>query len=126
MAKTQTVSNEIIVAALLNNGTIKSTAAAVGISERTVYDRMNTGEFKALYFSAKADLIRNAVFNINAQLNAAINTVVDLMNDTENNPAVRLQAAQTIINTAAKFADRLSDDEAAIYNQEWSNKHFHL
>ena len=120
MAQTAT-SDEQIIAALLNNGTIRQTAAAVGISERTIYDRMNKGEFQALYKAAKADLIRAAVFSINGKLQDAINTVNEIMTDKENNPAVRLQAAQTILNTAGKFAQRLQDTENDAIMQEESN-----
>lgn len=45
MAKAQAVSDEQIIAALLNNGTLKTAAAAAGISERALYDRMNNGTF---------------------------------------------------------------------------------
>lgn len=117
MANKKTIPDEQIIAALLSHGTIKAAAAAVGLSERAVYDRMNAGEFQALYKAAKADLIRAAVFNINSQLEAAINTVADVMNNPDNNAAVRLQAAQTILNNAGKFAQRLQIDETCVINQ---------
>ena len=122
MAREKTVSDEQIVAAVLANGTLRAAAAAVGISERTLYDRMNEGEFQARYRAAKADLIRAAVFNINNQLQAAINTVVEVMQDDKNNAAVRLQAAQTILNNAGKFAQRLQADETGVINQIDSNR----
>jgi len=46
-------------------------------------------------------------------LAAAIDAVADIMTDKEVNPATRLQAAQTIINNAGKFAERLTKDETA-------------
>lgn len=124
MAKRKTnVTDEQIIAALLANGTQRAAAAAVGIDERTVYNRMNDGEFQALYKSAKADIIRTAVFNINSQLTAAVQVVVDVMNNENNNAAVRLQAAQTILNNAGKFAERLKSDEQAVTNQIASNNY---
>ena len=84
MPKTKSVSDEQIIAALLNNGTIKAAAAAAGVSERTVYDRMNSGDFQALYKAAKADLIRAAVFNLNNQLQAAVDTVAEVMQNKDN------------------------------------------
>ena len=49
MAKTNTkaVSNEEIIAALLQHGTVKDAAAAAGTTPRTIYDRMNDREFRA-------------------------------------------------------------------------------
>lgn len=117
MAKVKAVSDEEIIAALLANGTLRAAAAAAGISERAIYDRMNDGDFQALYKAAKADLIRAAVFNLNRQLQAAIDTVTDVMQNEENNPAIRLQAAQTILNNAGKFSQRLQVDENSAITQ---------
>ena len=122
MAKKKTVTDEQIIAALLNSGTIKDAAAAAGVSERTIYDRMNEGDFQALYKAAKADLIRAAVFSLNGKIQAAIDTVAAIMQDDSNNAAVRLQAAQTILTNAGKFAQRLQADESSVINQVESNR----
>ena len=114
--------DEQIIAALFTNGTLKAAAAAVGISERTIYDRMNDGDFQVLYKAAKADLIRAAVFSINNQIQAAIETVVQVMQDEENSAAIRLQAAQTILNNAVKFTQRLQTDETSVAVQIDSNR----
>lgn len=121
MAKGKAVSDELLISALLNNGTIKAAAAAAGVSERTLYDRMNEGQFQALYKAAKADLIRAAVFSLNSKVQAAIDTVAAVMQDENNNAAVRLQAAQTILNNAGKFAQRLQADETSVITQLESN-----
>ena len=122
MSKEKAISDEQIIAALLDHGTIRAAAKAAGISERTLYDRMNRGEFQALYKSAKADLIRAAVLNINRQLQAAIDTVVEVMQDPDTNAAVRLQAAQTILNNAGKFAQRLQMDETSVLIQQENDR----
>lgn len=121
-ARDPAVSDEQIIAAILNNRTLKAAAAAAGISERALYDRMNDGEFQALYKAAKADLIRAAVFNLNSKLQEAIDTVAEIMTDQENNAAIRLQAAQTILNNAGKFAQRLAADESSVISQVDSNR----
>lgn len=111
MAKTKAVTDEQIIAALLQHGTIEKAAAAVGISTRTVYDRMREREFKGLYAHAKADVLRAAVNNMTAQLSVAINEIADIMQDKSANPAIRLQAAQTILNNAGKYWDVLQAAE---------------
>lgn len=112
MAKKNTaVSDEEIIAALLESGTVREAAAKTGLTTRSVYERMGDRDFKAAYNSAKADIVRQAVFSINGKLAAAIDAVADIMNDKNTNAAVRLQAAQTIINNASKFAERLTADE---------------
>lgn len=109
--KTTAVSDEEIIAALIASGTVKEAAAKTGVTPRTVYERMTDLEFRAAYNSAKADIVRQAVFSINGKLAAAIDAVAEIMTDKGVNAAVRLQAAQTIINNAGKFAERLTKDE---------------
>ena len=111
------VSNEEIIAALLQHGTMKEAAAAAGTTPRTIYDRMNDREFRAAYMEAKTDIIRKAVFSINEKLSGAIDIVSEIMNNPDNNPAIRLQAAQTILNNAGKFAERLTHDETQSRNE---------
>ena len=111
MARAKTIPDEQIIAALLQHGTIEKAAAAVGISTRTIYDRMREQEFKGLYSHAKADVLRAAVNNMNAQLSVAINEIADIMQDKSVNPAIRLQAAQTILNNAGKYWDTLQAAE---------------
>lgn len=106
------VSNEEIIAALLANGTIREAAAAAGIAPRTIYDRMKQKGFKEEYKTARADVIRQAVSSLNGKIAAAIETIAEIMQDPGTNPATRLQAAQTILNNAGKFAERLTAAEA--------------
>lgn len=105
------VSNEEIIAALLQHGTVKEAAAVVGLSVRAIYDRMNEREFKAAYIEAKNDIMRRAVYSINEKLAAAVDAVADIMTDKEINPDVRLKAAQTILKYAGSFAERLTFEE---------------
>lgn len=116
MAKSKAISDEELIAALLQHGTIKEAAAVAGVAPRTFYDRMKDTKFRALYTEAKNDILRKAVFTINDRLSEAVTIVAEIMNDTSNNPAVRLQAAQTIINNAGKFSERLVKDEASSRN----------
>lgn len=107
--KNQTaVSDEQIIAALLNSGSIQQAAALTGIAPRTIYDRMGYREFKAAYSAAKADIVRQATLTLNRNLSAAVDVVTGIMNDDGNPAAIRLQAAKMIIENAAKFADRLN------------------
>lgn len=123
MANNKGVSDEEIIAAILQHGTIKEAAAAAGISTRTIYTRMDNREFRSLYMSAKDDIIRKAVFSINGKLSAAVDAVTEIMQDKEVNPATRLQAAQTILNNAGKFAERLAHDESCS-RQEGKSPYF--
>lgn len=103
--------DEQIISALLAQGTIKNAAAVLDIGERTIYGRMQSAEFRAMYRAVKADLLRQAVVTLNDRLQAAIQTTAEIMGDPAVNPAIRLQAAQTILTHAGRFTDRLSKSE---------------
>ena len=107
MARTKALSNEEIIAALLQHGTVREAAKAAGTTARTIYDRMQSQDFTAEYSAAKNELLRKASLSVNDKLAAAIDEVAAIMADPKVNAAVRLQAAQTIINSAAKFSERL-------------------
>lgn len=117
MRKSANISHEEVVAALIANGTQRDAAAALGISERTLFDRMQDGEFKALYKSTKADILRSAVFNMQSKLNEAVNVVAEVMNDKAAPASTRLQAAQIVIKNAGAMAKRLSESESAVTGQ---------
>ena len=107
------VSDEEIIAAILQHGTIKEAAAAAGTSPRVIYDRMKEKDFRNLYRDAKNDIFRAAVFSISSKLGEAVEAVAAIMSNPEVNAAVRLQAAQTILNYAGKFSERLQTEETA-------------
>ena len=117
--KNQTaVSDEEIIAALLQCGSISQAAEVTGISARTIYDRMGTRDFKAAYSAAKTDIVRAAVLTMNRSLAAAVEVVTSIMNDDTNNAGTRLQAAKMIIENAAKFSDRMAAEDKA--TAEWA------
>lgn len=117
--------NEIIVAALLQHGTIQEAAAAAGTTPRTIYNRLRDDrEFRGLYQAAKADVVRTAAFSINEKLSAAINATAEIMENPDINAQTRLQAAQTIINSAGKFTDRLYAQERLAANESEEPRDF--
>lgn len=113
MAK-QKICDEQIISALLTHGTTKAAAEACKISTRTVYQRMQDADFRALYSAAKSDVLRQAVNALNNELVEAVNTVIEIMHDTDANPAIRLQAAQTVLNNAVRYSERLNADETGV------------
>lgn len=114
--KIKAVSNEEIIASILTHKTLAEAAAAVGISLRTIYDRMHDIDFRIAYNDAKSEVIRGAVQSVNCHLTEAFETVAAIMNNTDNNPAVRLQAAQTIISQSSKICERLTISEINFHN----------
>lgn len=111
MAKIKAISDEEIIAALMQNRTIMEAAMALGISPRAIYERADSRGFRAAYSRARDEVLRSAVFGLNSRLDEAVRTVADIMADENVNASIRLQAAQTVINTAVKLADHLKGAE---------------
>lgn len=112
--RTKAISDEEIIAALLSSGTVREAASAAGLPIRTLYDRMNAPDFQIMYREARAEILRAAVHNMNAQIQEAVNTIAGIMTNEEINPATRLNAAQTLLSNAAKFSARLQVEERSI------------
>ena len=98
--KLPAVSDEQIIAAILQTGSTKDAAEALGITPKTIYTRRTTDAFKALWYAAKADILRGATLNLNRTVAKAVDTIAEIMNDQTANPAVRLQAAGMILKNA--------------------------
>ena len=109
--KRSSVSDEEIIAALLSCNTVSETSKKCGLATRTLYDRMNSKRFQLLYNGAKADVLRTAVNLITGKLTEAVKVVSEIMSNTSVNPAIRLQAAQTIIKSAVALSEKLQSDE---------------
>ena len=109
--KKTSVSDEEIISALLACATVTDAAKKCGLATRTMYDRMNKKSFQLLYSGAKADVLRKAVLLIHEKLTDAVKVVGEILNNEAVNPAIRLQAAQTIIKAAVSLADKLQQDE---------------
>ena len=99
--KLPAVSDEQIIAATLQTGSTKDAAEALGITPKTIYTRRTTDAFKALWYAAKADILRGATLNLNRTVAKAVDTIAEIMNDQTANPAVRLQAAGMILKNAS-------------------------
>lgn len=120
-SKQLSVNDETLIAALLSNGSQKAAAAAVGVDPRTIYNRMQDGEFMALYKAAKADILRQTVAALAAQTTAAVDIIAEIMTDKAVNAAVRLQAAQTILNSSSRYNEHLQTAENVAAAQAESN-----
>lgn len=113
MSKNKSVSDEMIVAALMENGTVAKTAKELGITTRTIHQRMKDPDFNLLYRQAKDELVRQAAAAFSGRFLKAVDTVAEIMDNPNVNPQTRLQAAQTVIANTDRFTARLSENESA-------------
>ena len=105
MATTKRLTDEEIIAALIAQGSIKGAAACLQCTTRTLYDRMKKPEFKQLYTQAKAEIIKTATAKLQGQICGAIDTLAEIMTDTETARQTRVNCAVAILQNAARFTE---------------------
>lgn len=88
--------------ALLHAGTLKEAAREAKVNEATMCRWMLMPAFKTAYREARYVVMDAALSQLQQSCEEAAKTLVELMQDTDASPFVRLQAAQSILETALK------------------------
>lgn len=99
------LTDEAIISALIEAGSIKAAADRLGCTVKTLYERMKKTDFKALYAQAKADILKGATAKLQGNLSGAIDTLTAIMNDQETAKQTRVNCAVSILQYAAKFTE---------------------
>lgn len=106
------MSDEKIISVLLASNTTAEAAEHLGVTVDELRDRMDEQKFRMAYCEAKADVLRAAVTACSREAVRAVDSIAAIYVDPETNPAVRLQAAQTLLNTLSKFNSELENEES--------------
>ena len=115
------LTDEAIIAALIEKGSIKAAAASLECAPRTLYERMKATEFKTLYAQAKADIIKSATAKLQGNICGAIDTLVTIMQDPQAGNQTRVNCAVSILQYGARYTeaiDIIERLEALEENQE--------
>lgn len=118
------MTDEKIITALALCGSVSATAVQLGVAESTIYRRLQDNEFRAKLELVKGDILREFKANYLESSERARAAIESMMDNDKINPAIRLQACQTIINTAVKFVE-LSEraEDRALRAKEYERKH---
>lgn len=113
-----------MILALIEHGSVQATARALNIDESTIYKRMSDNAFRARLEAVKGDIMREYKAQYMASANTAKGVIESIMIDESVNPSVRLQSAQTIINTALKFCELVDRaEDRALRAKEYEREH---
>jgi hypothetical protein len=82
-----------LVAALASGATVQDAATSSGVSERTVFRRLQDAEFRARLAAARGEMVSRALGLLADGSAAAAGKLLALMADAEVTPSVRLRAA---------------------------------
>jgi hypothetical protein len=103
---------ERLVLALACGATVEAAARQCGVSERTVYRRLEDPAFKARVQEARGEMVKRSAGMLTAAAGASVQTLLSLQKDSAP-PAVRLGAARAVIELGLKVRE-LADLEARI------------
>ena len=99
------LSDEQIVSALIECGTVKGAAASLGCLAKTLYARMRSDDFQKVYRAARGEILKGATAKIQANMSAAVDTLTTLMQDNATARQTRCNAAATILQIGAKYTE---------------------
>ena len=98
-----TLTDEQIIQAVLTHPTNAEAAAALQISESYLYQRMRSESFKQGFNDAKSVIFATCLETAQRALSSSLITMAEIMQDTNNAPQVRLNAAQAIVATVTRL-----------------------
>lgn len=99
------LNDEMIIQALLSNGSQNMAAKALGVNPATITKRLQNPKFKKKYDEAKAAYLQQAVQELRQELKSSVRTLAEVRDDKEAPQSVRIQAADTILRHACKFSE---------------------
>lgn len=99
------LTDETIITALVEAGSIKEAAGKLHCTPRTIYNRMKKPAFRELYNQAKGELMKTAAAKLQGNLTGAIDTLVSIMTDKETAAQTRANCAVSILQYGARFAE---------------------
>lgn len=100
------VTNEEIIAALLQSPTVKEAAKSCGMDYTVIYDRLKEPAFKEQYQAARQEVIQQAITYVQSVTAAAIKRLHDIMNDPEVAPQIQVNAAESILRNSLKLTEQ--------------------
>ena len=97
---------DIILNALLAYPTVREASEAAGIPESTIYLKLRNADFKKRYNETKTQMLQNTVTYLQVKIQDATRTIVEIMNDPETAPQVRINAARGVFDYCIRLTEQ--------------------
>jgi hypothetical protein len=95
--------DDLVLAALLANPTIKAASQACGVSERQIRVRLGQPAFKKKYDTARRELLEQTTAYVQGALTEAIDKLLSIMRDPDASPQTQVNAASALVRTFLKL-----------------------
>ena len=98
--------DEIVIAALISNPTVRAAAQVCGVCETQIYARLRNATFKEKYDAARRELLEQSTAYIQGIVSEAIQKMREVMNDPDASQQTQLNAAESILRNSLKFTEQ--------------------
>lgn len=102
------IKDEILIAHLISCRTIKEAAEKAGVGETTLHARLKNPEFVRKYRAACLDLLNDHAAEMHKNMGAAVDVQREIMDDRDNPPQIRLNAANEILRIGLAITDKVN------------------
>lgn len=102
------INNQVIMAALIANGSVRTAAKTAGVSEATIRARLSDPEFRQQYEKAKNTILSEACDALAARLTLAIDTICEVLNDDKAAATVKISAADSLLRHGLRYIETAS------------------
>lgn len=111
MRKNETLSDDIIIAAILSTGSAAGAASMLNIDKGLILDRLNEQGFVLRLRQAQRDVLRSVENGLaNSMLNA-VNALNGILTDKESSAGCKLGAAQSVLKYAIAVQETVQAGE---------------
>lgn len=97
--------DERIIQAIANNGSIRAASRELKCSPATIYTRMKQDGFKEKVDAVRDSALHEASAQLSGSMTDAIKVLVDIMNDKDTAPQTRANAAAQILSYALRYSE---------------------
>lgn len=97
--------DETIIAALIEAGSIKEAAGKLECTPRTIYDRMKKPAFREAYNQAKGEIMKIATAKLQGEIAASIDTLAKLRDAEDTPKQTRANCAVSILQYSTRFVE---------------------
>jgi len=96
---------EALISALLTAPSLATAAQHAGLSEVTAWRWLKDATFQAAYREARRAVVQHAIAQVQQATGEAVETLRNVMQDSESPASARVSAAKAILETAVKGID---------------------
>ena len=99
--------DDVIIASLLSHSTVRAAAAAAGLGETAVYNRLRNSAFRERYAKARRGLLEQAVSHLTGEIAASIGTLKEIRDDPQTPAQTRINAAEYVLRYSMKLTEQI-------------------